>query len=116
MRFSIGVLAATLFSSAFFAGAMMVNDPALSPAQPHVVVKAGYRSFSGTVQKILPGGTIRLRDHRLGDIKVIVTGETSISTKNGHDVTFESIGVGTRFHGYGSFGGGNYYAKVITID
>jgi hypothetical protein len=115
MRFSICVVAATLVGPLFSVGAMMVNDPALNPVQPHVVVKAGDRSFSGTVQSISSDGRIRLRDDRNGDIKVVITDETSIS-KNGHNVTFHVIRTGTRLHGYGKFRGGNYYAKVITTD
>jgi hypothetical protein len=115
MRFSICVVAATLVGPLFPVGATMVNDPALNPVQPHVVVKAGYRSFSGAVQSISSDGRIRLRDDRNGDIKVVITDETSIS-KNGHKVTFRVIRARTRLHGYGNFRGGNYYAKVITID
>ena len=110
----ICVLLAVLIGPLFPGGAVMV-DPPPGTVPPHVVVKAGYRSFSGVVQT-LADGRIRLRDDRLGDIKVVVTNETSIATKNGHVTTSHSIKSGIRLHGYGSFRGGNYYAKVITID
>ncbi len=92
----------------------MVNHPAPRAVAPRVVLIAGDRSFSGAVQAISEG-RIRLRDDIQGDIKVVITNKTSIS-KNGHATTSQSIRAGIRLHGYGNFRGGNYYAKVITID
>jgi hypothetical protein len=115
MPLSIYVILATFIGPLFPVGAVTVNHPAPGAVAPHVVARAaGYRSFSGKVQTI-SDGRIRLRDDSLGDITVVITKETSIS-KNRDGTPSQAIRAGTRLHGYGSFRGGNYYAKVITID
>jgi hypothetical protein len=93
-------------------GATSVSRPAVQPA---VVNKTPYRSISGAVQAIESGGKIRFRDDRNGDINVFITAQSEFR-KNGQAVSPRTIGVGTRFHGYAAFRGGNWYAKEITID
>ena len=114
MRLNVFLLLGILFGALHPIDAAMVNRPASAVVQPDIVAKLSYRSFSGVVQTI-SHGTIRLRDDVLGDIKVVVTDATSISTHM-HPTTAQSIRSGTRLHGYANFRGGYYFAKVITID
>src|SRR3712207_1281024 len=83
--------------------------------RPEAVVGITMRSFSGTVQGMAPGGIIRLRDDILGDIKVVITANTRISNVSG-PAGVRSIRLGARLHGYGTFRGGQFSAKVVTID
>src|SRR4051812_44401599 len=96
------------------ANSSMINPRGFA-GQPGIVAKTADRSYSGAVQEVLPGPVLRLRDDRLGDMKVVITATTQI-TKDRRPATSADITPGTRIHGYAAFRGGRLYAKVATID
>ena len=117
MRYhSLLIVAATFVALPLGLEAAVVTDVVPSVAQPGVVAKSTTRSYSGAVQAVERDGVIRLRDDRLGDIKLFVTTETQIRKAKGGAATVRDIRVGTRLHGSGAIFGERYKAKVITID
>src|SRR3954454_6155238 len=107
MRLSFYLIAITLLVRPVLSLEAATITPNSHAVQPQVVRKSPYRSISGAVQSVQPDGKIKFRDDRTGDINVIITAETEIR-KNGKPATAHNLGVGTRFHGYAAFRGGNY--------
>ena len=95
--------------------AAVIDITGRPPSEAQVAAKTASRSFSGFVQAVEAGGVIRLREQRQGDVRVIITNETSL-TKGDDAAQLRDIRVGSRIHGMASFRGGKYYAKVIHLD
>jgi CubicO group peptidase (beta-lactamase class C family) len=116
MRYRSLLLVAATFSAFLNLEAASVTNVVPSGDRPGVVAKSRTRSYSGGVQSIMSDGVIRLRDDRLGDIKVVIKPETQISRSNGGAATARDIRTGSHIHGYGTIYGDRYVAKVLTID
>ena len=95
--------------------AATIDVSARNPVDAQVVAKTSMRLVTGMVQKVEPGGVIRLREHSQGDVQLIVTKETTV-LKGDQPFQGRDIHRGTRLHASANFRGGKYYAKVIHID